>query len=381
MVTRRQFVTSICLLPLALKFGPAEAAEHRPSPGASSGPSQGQSQKEARYYRKLNEPRNGVECRLCPRECVLPEGELGFCRARKNVKGRLFALGYAAPCATHVDPIEKKPFYHVRPKSASFSIASAGCNLRCRFCQNWQISQTSPLETSNQYLPPDQVVEMALKSGSESIAYTYTEPTNFFEYMLDVAILAKKKGLLNVCHSNGYINPEPLKELTAYLDAADIDLKGFTQEFYRTLCDADLKPVLETLKTLREKGVWVEITNLVIPGQNDDPATIADMCAWIRRDLGPDVPVHFSRFFPMYKMANISPTPVSTVERAREIATKAGLHYAYTGNIPGHAGESTYCPGCKKIVIKRVGYSILANEVKNGKCRFCGAPIRGIWSA
>ena len=381
MITRRQFVTSICLLPYALRLETGSAAERGPTPESSRGPSPGPSITEARYYRKASVPKNGAECRLCPRECVVPDGELGFCRARKNTKGTLYALGYAAPCAIHVDPIEKKPFYHVHPRSTSFSIASAGCNLRCRFCQNWQISQVSPLETTNHFLPPEEVVEMALKSGSESIAYTYTEPTNFFEYMIDVAALARKRGLLNVYHSNGYINPEPLKELTAYLDAADIDLKGFTESFYHTLCDAKLKPVLETLKILKEKGVWIEITNLVIPGQNDDVATIADMCTWIRRDLGPDVPVHFSRFFPMYKMTNISPTPVSTVERAREIAMKAGLHYAYTGNIPGHAGESTYCPGCKKVVIKRVGYSIQANEVKNGKCKFCGVPIKGIWSA
>jgi pyruvate formate lyase activating enzyme len=239
----------------------------------------------------------------------------------------------------------------------------------------------SPMETTNYSLPPEAVVDAAIKSGCESIAYTYTEPSNFFEYMLDVAILARKKGILNVYHSNGYINPEPLKQLCMYLDAADIDLKGFSQLFYAKNCDANLKPVLETLKTLKEKGIWLEITNLIIPGQNDDPAIMTQMSTWIRNNLGPDVPVHFSRFFPMYKMTNASPTPVSTVERARDIAMKTGLHYAYTGNVPGNAGESTYCPGCKKLLIKRAGYSVLSNDVKNGKCRYCGVIIKGLWSA
>jgi pyruvate formate lyase activating enzyme len=370
MITRRLFIKAICLAPLALRLEAAELARQ-----GSLHP------QEAWYYRKLTEPKNGVGCLLCPRECVIPNGDIGFCRARKNTQGTLYALGYGSPCAVHVDPIEKKPFFHVRPTSTSFSIASAGCNLRCKFCQNWQISQVSPLETTNYSLPPEAVVVAAIKSGCESIAYTYTEPSNFFEYMLDVAILARKKGILNVYHSNGYINPEPLKQLCMYLDAADIDLKGFSQPFYAKNCDANLKPVLETLKTLKEKGIWLEITNLIIPGQNDDPAIMAEMCTWIRNNLGPDVPVHFSRFFPMYKMTNASPTPLSTVERAREIAMKTGLHYAYTGNVPGNAGESTYCPGCKKLLIKRAGYSVLSNDVKNGKCKYCGVTIKGLWSA
>jgi pyruvate formate lyase activating enzyme len=370
MINRRLFLKTICLTPLALK---KLEAKDLPQPGGFA--------KEARFYRKLSEPKNGVSCSLCPRECMIPDGELGFCRARKNAKGTLYALGYASPCAVHIDPIEKKPFYHVRPTSSSFSIASAGCNLRCRFCQNWQISQVSPLDTTNEHLPPQAVVEAALKSRCESIAHTYTEPTNFYEYMLDVAMLARKKGVITAYHSNGFINQEPLKQLCNYLDAADIDLKGFSQAFYSKLCEADLKPVLETLKTLKERGVWLEITNLIIPGQNDDPAMITEMCTWIKTNLGPDVPVHFSRFFPMYKMTNIAPTPVPTIERARDIALKTGLHYAYTGNVPGSPGESTYCPGCKNLIIKRVGYSVLSNEVKNGKCRYCGAGIKGLWSA
>lgn len=369
MLNRRFFLKTICFAPLALKL---EARELRQEGGFA---------KEASFYRRLSEPGNSVSCSLCPKECTIPDGGSGFCRARKNIRGKLNALGYASPCAVHIDPIEKKPFFHVRPASTSFSIASAGCNLRCKFCQNWQISQVSPLDTRNEELPPEAVIEAALKAGCASIAHTYTEPTNFYEYMLDVAMLAKKKGILAAYHSNGFINQEPLRELSNYLDAANIDLKGFSQAFYSRLCDADLKPVLETLKTLKRRGVWLEITNLIIPGQNDDSAMIAEMCTWILTNLGPDVPLHFSRFFPMYKMTNTAPTPMPTMERARDIALKAGLHYVYIGNAPGNPAESTYCPGCKKIIIKRVGYSVLANEVKHGRCRFCGAGIKGLWSA
>lgn len=322
-----------------------------------------------------------LKCLLCAQGCLLRPGDRGRCRARIHVNGEMRSLVYGRPVAVHVDPIEKKPLYHFLPGSEAYSLATAGCPLRCKFCQNWQISQASPLETANQALTPEAVVEAAVKSGCESIAYTYTEPTNFFEYMLDIAALARKKGLLNVYHSNGYINPEPLQQLCAYLDAADIDLKGFSQPFYTRFCEADLKPVLETLKTLKEKRVWIEITNLLIPGQNDDAAMITEACTWIRNTLGPDVPIHFSRFFPMYKMTNVSPTPVSTVERAREIAIKAGVRYAYTGNVPGHAGESTYCPACKKMLVKRAGYSVLSNDIRNGKCRYCGVTIMGLWSA
>jgi pyruvate formate lyase activating enzyme len=368
MITRRSFVRALCLAPFALQGGLGDLLAAAGTPP-----------REALYYRKLTEPKNGVACVLCPRGCILSEGETGFCRARRNVRGRLYTLGYASPCAAHVDPIEKKPFFHVHPKSTAFSIASAGCNLRCKFCQNWEISQVSPLETTNLTLPPEKVAEAAERNGCDSIAHTYTEPTNFYEYMLDVGAIAKKKGILNMYHSNGYINQEPLKELCKYLDAADIDLKGFSQAFYSKVCEADLKPVLETLETLKEKKVWLEITNLLIPGYNDDPAMIREMCVWIKTRLGPDVPVHFSRFFPMYQMTSLPPTPVKTVEGAREIALKTGLHYAYAGNIPGSVGENTYCPGCRKMIIARVGYSVQENHVREGKCRFCGQRIAGIW--
>ncbi|HOT41251.1 MAG TPA: AmmeMemoRadiSam system radical SAM enzyme [Syntrophorhabdaceae bacterium] len=367
-ISRRKFVKIALLAPFAWQL---EAKEHIPKKDISL--------KEALYYKTYDERAKTVSCQLCPRGCIIGEGELGFCRARRNIKGRLYSLGYSRPCAVHIDPIEKKPFFNVLPRTLSFSIASAGCNLRCRFCQNWQISQASPEDTVNEYMPPEKVVEMAEKNRCRSIAYTYTEPTNFFEYMIDVARIAKKRGILNIQHSNGYINPEPLRELCRYLDAANIDLKGFNNAFYNRYCEADLKPVLETIKALKKSGVWVEITNLVIGGHNDDPSMIGTMCEWIKKEVGPDVPIHFSRFFPMYRMRNIAPTPVGTLEKARDTAIKAGIQYVYIGNVPGNPGENTYCPHCKKAVIKRVGYSIMDVHIKNGKCSYCGEKIGGIW--
>jgi pyruvate formate lyase activating enzyme len=369
MLTRRDFLKIAALTPFALK---AQAQEPLQKDGTPF--------KEALFYRKVDEKRKSVACELCPRGCLIHDGDTGFCRARKNMGGKLYSLGYAHPCAIHVDPIEKKPFFNMLPKTLSFSFASAGCNLRCKFCQNWQISQISPLDAASQYVPPDKIVSAAKTNGCRSIAYTYTEPTNFYEFMMDTAKIARSKGVLNVHHSNGYISPEPLKQLCKYLDGANIDLKGFSQDFYARNCEADLEPVLETIKTLKKSGVWVEITNLVIPGQNDDARLISKMCDWLKNDVGPDVPIHFSRFFPLYKMTGIPATPVTTLERARDAALKTGLHYVYIGNIPGHPGESTYCPACKKMVIKRSGYNMLEYDMKNGRCKYCGEKIGGIWN-
>lgn len=367
--SRREFLKIALLTPVALQFRTDEVFSRQDS-----------GTKEALYYKIYDEKTRAVICHLCPRGCIIAEGETGFCRARRNIKGRLYSLGYAQPCAVHIDPIEKKPFFNVLPKTLSFSIASAGCNLRCRYCQNWQISQVSPEDTMNENLPPDKVVDLALKNGCKSIAYTYTEPTNFFEYMIETARIARKKGLLNIEHSNGYINQEPLKELCRYLDAVNIDLKGFNPSFYKKYCEADLPPVLETLKTLKRSGVWVEVTNLVIGGHNDDDQMIERMCDWIKKELGSEVPIHFSRFFPMYRMRNIGPTPVSTLEKAREIAQRVGLRYIYIGNVPGNPGENTYCPGCKRAVVKRVGYNIVDMHIKNRRCSYCGERIDGIWN-
>jgi len=321
-----------------------------------------------------------IQCQLCPRQCYVANGQRGFCGVRENRDGKYYSLVYGNPCAVHVDPIEKKPFYHLLPASTSFSIATAGCNFRCKFCQNWEISQTTPDETYNVELPPEKVVALAKRAGSRSIAYTYVEPTIFFEYMVDTAKLAKKEGILNVCHSNGFINPGALKDLCQVLDAANIDLKGFTEDYYNSMSQGRLAPVLQTLKTLKDDGVHVEITNLVVPTKNDDMEIVSKMCAWIKSELGADTPVHFSRFHPLYKLRNLPPTPVSTLEKIRQIAMNAGLEYVYIGNVPGHEGERTYCSRCKKLLIFRQAYSIGEVHLAKGKCKFCGNPIPGIWA-
>lgn len=334
--------------------------------------------KEASFYKKLD--KKAVRCLLCPHRCRIPEGKRGFCQVRLNKGGKLFTITYGCPCAVHIDPVEKKPLFHVLPGSAVFSIASAGCNLKCKFCQNWTISQTTPEHTYNYNLPPEEVVAAAKRKRCPSIAYTYTEPTSFYEYMLDTAKAARKQGVLNLFHSCGYINPEPLRELSQYLDAGNVDLKGFSEDFYQKTCSAELQPVLETLKILKEEGVWIEITNLVIPTLNDESELIKKMCLWIRDNLGEDVPLHFSRFHPDYKMRNLPPTPLETLEHAHRMAKEAGLKYVYIGNVPGHPAENTYCPKCGKILIERRGYTILQNNIKEGECKFCREPIAGIWT-
>lgn len=332
----------------------------------------------AMFYKKIDG--GTVQCQLCPRGCTLSNGQRGFCRAREPKDGELYTLVYGAPCAVHIDPIEKKPLFHFLPGTPIFSIATAGCNFRCKYCQNWQISQFPPEETVNERLSPQDIINQTIKYNCPTIAHTYTEPSVFYEYMLDTARLAKTKGIRNMYHSNGSLNPEPVEGLSSYLDAADIDLKGFTQDFYTEVCAGYLDTVLNTLKILKKNGVWLEITNLVIPTLNDDLARINEMCAWIKENLGAEVPLHFSRFWPMYKLTSLYPTPVETLDRAREAALGQGLKYVYIGNVPGHPGENTYCPGCKKALIERSGFTVLSNHVVGGKCDSCGARIAGVWS-
>ncbi len=331
----------------------------------------------ALYYLTL--PDGQVRCQLCPRGCETMEGERGECGVRENRQGKYVTLAWGNPCAVHVDPIEKKPLFHVLPGSSSYSIATAGCNLRCKFCQNWEISQARPEKTYNYDLPPDQVVAKAREMGCPSIAHTYVEPLVFFEYMQEVGRLAKPAGILNVCHSAAYVNPRPLEDLCEVLDAAVIDLKSIQTKFYREMCEGGLEPVLNSLKILRRRQVFVEIVNLVIPQFNDDPELVSRMCAWIRDELGPLTPLHFSRFYPLYKMQNHSPTPVSTLERCRDVARKAGLKYVYIGNLPGHEAESTFCHGCGKRIIERTGYRLGEVKLKDGACGYCGGKIPGIW--
>jgi len=333
--------------------------------------------KEALYWLDAGEGK--VQCFLCPRECLIPQNQRGFCRARKNIKGKLYAITYGQPVAMHVDPIEKKPLFHVYPGTKSFSIATAGCNLRCKFCQNWEISQLDPESVKVAFVSPQDIVRKAKETGSKTIAFTYTEPTIFYEYVLDIAKLAKEEGISCVMHSAGFINEKPLRQLAKYLTAANIDLKGFSDKYYSSFCEGNLRSVLNSLKILKEEKVWIEITNLVIPTANDSDEDIYNLCLWIKDNLGPDTPIHFSRFFPMYRLLDLSPTPFEILIRAREIAKKTGLHYVYIGNISQNTGEDTICPVCGKPLVKRIGYTVLENNIIKHKCKFCGAVIYGVW--
>ncbi len=279
----------------------------------------------------------------------------------------------------HVDPIEKKPLFHVLPATGAFSIATAGCNLHCKYCQNWQISQRPPEKTFNYDLPPEHVVQKALETDCRSVAYTYSEPIIFYEYMLDTAKLARQKNLLNVMVTAGYIERRPLLNLCPFIDAANIDLKGITDDYYRRMSEATLQPVLDAIMIMKQNNVFVELTNLIVPTWNDKEKDIRALCRWVAQNPGKDTPVHFSRFTPMHKLKNLPHTPVETLTMAWEIAQEEGLQFAYVGNVPRHRGNNTYCPQDKKLLIKRIGYIILENNIKNGACPYCQAPIPGIW--
>lgn len=321
-----------------------------------------------------------VRCLLCPRACVTMPGERGRCRVRENRDGSYYSLVYARPCTVHVDPIEKKPLFHYRPGCQAFSLATAGCNLACRFCQNWEISQARPEDLRSIELLPEAAVSQAKAEGARAIAFTYNEPTVFYEFARDTAAAAKGSGIGPVMISNGFINERPLKELLPHLAAYKIDFKAFTERFYSEVCSAHLKPVLGTMERIRAAGVWLEIVMLVIPTLNDDPKELAAMSRWIFQKLGPDVPVHFTRFHPMYQIQNLPPTPVKTLELARKIAMDAGVRYAYAGNVPGHPGENTFCPSCQTTLIERRGYQIASNVIAGGKCPKCQQTIAGVWS-
>jgi pyruvate formate lyase activating enzyme len=333
--------------------------------------------KEARYFKKLSDKR--VLCTLCPRGCRVPDGERGYCGCRENRGGNYYTLVYSRACSAHIDPIEKKPLFHFHPGSPALSFATAGCNIECKFCQNWNISQFRPEQLEARYITPEKMVEIAKANGCPVIAYTYNEPTVFYEYMYDTAAEGKKQGIKSVMISNGFMNSEPMKALTRVLSAVKVDLKSFSEKFYRDVCSGQLKPVLDTLLLLKEIGIWYEIVVLLIPTLNDSKTELDEMTRWVRKNLGPDVPIHFSRFFPTYKITNLPPTPVATLERAREIALANGLNFVYTGNVPGHPGEHTYCPACGKILIRRIGFRVLENNIEQGKCKFCGRRIPGIW--
>jgi len=334
--------------------------------------------KEADFY--VNLP-DSVQCKLCPHECRLGINDRGFCRVRVNKENKLYTIAYGNPCAVHNDPIEKKPLSHFLPGTSAFSIATAGCNLRCKNCQNWQISQFRPEDTQNADLMPEQVVEEAQKVGAHSIAYTYTEPSIFYEYMIDTAKLAKKAGLRNVWVTAGYLNEKPLRKLCKYMDAANIDLKGFTDRFYIKVTGARLKPVLNSIKILKEENVWFEVTNLIVPTLSDDETLYEEMVQWLYNNIGPNYPIHISRFHPQYKLVFLPATSIKLLHRLRDIAMNVGMNYVYIGNIPDNLnkGKDTYCPKCNKVVIERIGYTITQYHIKDGKCTFCDYKIPGVW--
>ena len=328
----------------------------------------------ALFWNKLKE--KVVQCHLCPRNCVIKEGSRGNCGARENDGGTLYSMNYGLAASAGLDPVEKKPLYHFLPGEKTFSFGAAGCNLHCLFCQNWEVSQCRPEHIRSLNLPPKEAVEYAKKMHSRIVSYTYTEPTIFYEYMNDTAKLAKKAGMRNVIVSNGFTEKEPLKEIIPLMDAANIDLKG-NEKFYRKVTGAWLGPVLESMIEYKKKGVWLEVTNLLIPGMNDSEKDIRWLVDWTAKNLGKDTPLHFSAFWPTHKMTDIPPTTLKTLKRAREIGMKK-LDYVYTGNLPDDEGNNTYCPSCKKVLIVREGFYIRENNIKNGKCS-CGGKIAGVW--
>ncbi len=320
-----------------------------------------------------------IRCELCPKECALGPWQRGDCRVRISDGEKLVTLVYGKPCAVNIDPIEKKPMFHFLPGSGALSIATAGCNLHCKFCQNWDISQANAEDTNNADLPPEEVVSLAAARRCASIAYTYSEPIVFYEYVYDTAAAARERGIKNVMVTAGFINERPLRELCPVIDGANVDLKGFTEDFYRDVCSGRLDTVKRTLVIMKQEGVFVEITNLIVPTLNDDEGGIRRMCAWIAETLGDRVPLHFSRFTPMYQLQGLPPTPVAVLERAAEIAAEEGLKYVYIGNVPGSRLESTWCPSCGRVLVRRTGYRVGELNLAGGRCKFCEEAIPGVW--
>jgi pyruvate formate lyase activating enzyme len=334
--------------------------------------------KEALLYTKLADGK--ASCDLCAHRCLIQEGKRGLCGVRENRKGVLYSLVYGKAIATHVDPIEKKPLFNFLPGSLAFSVATAGCNMTCRHCQNADISQ-SPRDTGRimgRDISPEKLVEAALDEGCRTIAYTYTEPTIFFEYALDTARLAKDQGLKNIFVSNGYMTAEALEMIAPVLDGANVDLKSFNDDFYRKICGGRLQPVLDSIRKMHELGIWVEVTTLVIPGHNDSEEELESIARFLA-GISPDIPWHVSAFYPTYRLTSAPRTPVSTLRKARDIGQSAGLRYVYTGNIPGDNGENTFCHNCGQKIIERTGYRVGSVNIRDGRCAFCNTPAAGRW--
>jgi pyruvate formate lyase activating enzyme len=321
-----------------------------------------------------------VRCELCPKYCLIGPGESGDCRIRVNVDGKLHAVTYGFPSAVHVDPVEKKPLHHFLPGTTTFSIATVGCNLHCKNCQNWEISQQNPEDATATPLPPDEIPAQAARYGCRSVSYTYTDPSAYYEYALDSCVKSHEKGLKNILVTAGYINEKPMREIYRHVDAAKIDLKSMSEEFYRDVCAATLKPVLNCLVGVKSMGVLVEVTSLLIPTLNDSEEEIASLCRWVKENMGWETPLHFSRFFPQYRLRHLPPTPERTLTRAHDIALAAGLKYVYVGNILIPGSGDTLCPSCGKPVIRRSGYTILENGLADGCCPACHAEVYGVWN-
>lgn len=333
--------------------------------------------KEALLYKKTDNSR--VQCELCSHQCQLNEGQTGICNVRKNLKGTLYSLNYDKVTAIHSDPIEKKPLYHFLPASQSFSVAAMGCNFKCKFCQNHSISMVpDEHHIMGEAISPQQLIDTAWRYNSESISYTYTEPTIYFELMFETAVLAKERGIKNVMVTNGFMSRQALDKIAPYMDGVNVDLKAFTEEFYRKYSGARLAPVLETITAMKDKNIWIELTTLVIPGLNSNMKEIKDLIQFIVR-LDPDIPWHVSRFFPQYQLTNHDVTPVETMDEILETAREMGLKYLYGGNISSNRWSHTQCPNCQTTLIKRSGYHSQVTGIQSGSCKKCREPIAGIW--
>ncbi len=336
--------------------------------------------KEAILYEKLDD--GYVKCHLCAHRCKIAPSKSGICAVRENRSGTLYTLVHGRSIAESIDPIEKKPLFHVYPGSKSYSIATVGCNFRCEFCQNFDISQTPRIEGKimGRSSMPEEIIERALKTGSKTIAYTYTEPTIFLEYALDIGKMAHKEGIKNIFVTNGFMTGEALEEIAPWLDAANVDLKSFRNEFYKKYCGGQLQPVLDSLRKMKELGIWVEVTTLIIPTLNDSKEELRDIARYIY-SLGPETPWHISRFYPRYRMENLPPTPVETIHMASEIGKEAGLKYVYSGNVPGDEGENTCCSNCGRLLIKRYGVSVEKIDLRESRCPACKTQLDGIYES
>jgi pyruvate formate lyase activating enzyme len=368
---RRAFIAETC----RITMGACAAAAWAGIPGHALA---GAPRCEARHYQKLSGRR--IQCFVCPLNCILDDGETCFCRTRTNMAGTLYNLAYNNPCVLNVDPVEKGPLYHVLPGKFALALGTAGCNMRCLYCQNWEVSQSGPTQTRNLALDARSVCVSARKKSCSVVAFTYTEPVVFSEYVCDTAAEAHRENLRTHVASAAFINPEPLREMCKVIDAFTLSLKGFSEEFYRKVCGTELAPVLEAMKVVKSEGNWLEIVNLILPTLNDDAKGIDSMCRWIVNNLGDEVPLHFARFYPAYRLKNLPLTPQSTMERAHKIARDAGLRYVYLANLPGHPANNTYCHACGNPVVKRNGLKTLSVDMVAGKCRYCKAQIPGLWS-